>query len=46
MKNVTFTNELCENFIGKEGKPVQYTRTTRVDDSKPVSHLVTGILEV
>ena len=36
---------VTESFIGKEGKPVQHTRTTRVDDYKLVSQLVKGISE-
>lgn len=29
-----------ESYIVKEGKPVEYTRTARVDDTKPVKTLV------
>ena len=28
------------SYIGKQGKPVEYTRTARVDDTKPVRYLV------
>ena len=31
---------VTESYIEKEGKPVEYTRTARVDDMKPVKHLV------
>ena len=31
---------VTESYIGKEGKPVEYTRTARVDDTKPIKHLV------
>ena len=32
--------KVTESYIGKEGKPVEYTRTSRVDECKPVQHLV------
>ena len=31
---------VTESYIGKEGKPVEHTRTARVDDTKPTKHLV------
>ena len=31
---------VTESYTGKEGKPVEYTRTAKVDDTKPVKHLV------
>ena len=36
---------VTESFIGKEGKPGQYTRTTRVEYNKPICQLVKCILE-
>ena len=34
-----------ESYIGKEGKPVEYTRTSRVDECKPVNDIVNFILD-
>ena len=36
---------VTESYIGKAGKPVEYTRTARVDRWKPVSELVKRIIE-
>ena len=36
---------VTESYIGKAGKPVEYTRTARVDQWKPVSELVKRIIE-
>ena len=35
-----YYQRVVESYIGKEGKPVEYTRTARVDDQKPVCHIV------
>ena len=37
---------VVESYIRKEGKPVEYKRTARIDDIKPVKHLVSLIKDV
>ena len=37
---------IVESYIRKEGKPVEYKRTARIDDIKPVKHLVSLIKDV
>ena len=34
---------VVKNYVGKEGKPTEYKRTARIDDTKPVKHLVSFI---
>lgn len=35
-----FYQRITESYIGKQGTPVEYTRTSRVDETKPVCHIV------
>lgn len=35
-----YYDTVTESYIGKQGIPIKYTRTARVDDTKPVLHLV------
>ena len=37
--------KVTAQYIGRAGVPVEYSRTTRVDDCKPVKYLVQTILE-
>ena len=37
---------VTESYIGKAGKPVECTRTARVDDCKPVIHIFNLIKDV
>ena len=37
--------QVTESYIGKARVPVEYSRTARVDDCKPVKYLVQTILE-
>ena len=37
--------KVTESYIGKAGVPVEYSRTARVDDCKPVKYLVQTTLE-
>ena len=37
---------VVESYTGKEGKPVAYKRTARIDDTEPVRHLVSLIKDV